>query len=55
MTKGKLTIKDIMGKLGSLLALFILGVILSIATPNFLTVSNLLNILRQTEIGRAHV
>ncbi|QEY34578.1 ABC transporter permease [Caproiciproducens galactitolivorans] len=51
MTKGKLTIKDIMGKLGSLLALFILGVILSIATPNFLTVSNLLNILRQTAVN----
>lgn len=51
MTKKNTNIKDIMGKLGSLLALFILCAILSIATPNFLTVSNLLNILRQTAVN----
>jgi ribose transport system permease protein len=51
MTKTKTNFKDILMKLGSLLALFILCIILSVATPNFLTVSNLLNILRQTAVN----
>lgn len=51
MTKTKTSFKDILMKLGSLLALFILGVILSIATPNFLTINNIMNILRQTAVN----
>ncbi|MBE6830536.1 ABC transporter permease [Clostridium sp. KNHs216] len=53
MTQKKTSVsaKDIMMKLGSLLALFILGVILSIASPNFLTISNIMNIFRQTAVN----
>ncbi len=51
MTKSKKSYKDILSKLGSLLALFILCVVLTIATPSFLTINNFMNILRQTAIN----
>lgn len=41
-------IKELMSKLGPLAALFILGIILSLATDKFLNYNNLVNILRQT-------
>jgi len=43
--------KQLLSQLGSLLALFILCVIMTIASPSFLTVSNMMNILRQTAIN----
>lgn len=50
-TTKKINFKNILSKLGSILALFILCVILSIATPSFLNVNNFMNILRQTAIN----
>ncbi len=44
-------VKELAMKLTSILALIVLAVILSIATPNFLQVNNLMNILRQTSIN----
>ncbi len=41
----------ILSELGTLLALIILCVILTIATPNFLKVDNLMNILKQTSVN----
>ncbi|HBQ46873.1 MAG TPA: sugar ABC transporter permease [Ruminococcaceae bacterium] len=49
--KKKVDFKGVLTQLGSLLALFILCVILTIATPNFLTMTNFMNILRQTAIN----
>lgn len=46
-----INIKKILGKLGPLLALVVLSIILSIASPNFLTVNNIMNILRQTAVN----
>lgn len=51
VTAGKISFKNILTQLGSLLALFILCIILTIASPNFLTVSNFMNILRQAAIN----
>lgn len=38
-------------RLGSLIALFVLCVVLSFATPNFLTLSNFMNIFKQTSVN----
>lgn len=51
MTAKKIDYKSLLSQLGSLLALFILCIIMSIASPAFLTVSNFMNILRQTSIN----
>lgn len=51
MTKEKLNIKDIIGKLGPLLSLLILCVILTIATDKFFNYSNFMNILKQASIN----
>ena len=42
---------EIVNKLGTLLALFVLCVILSVSTSNFLTIDNVMNILRQTSVN----
>ncbi|WP_313128091.1 ABC transporter permease [Anaerocolumna sp.] len=44
-------IKKILGKLGPLLALIVLAIILSFSSPNFLTINNIMNILRQTAVN----
>jgi ribose transport system permease protein len=44
-------IKTLLGKLGPLLALIVLSIVLSIASPNFLSVNNIMNILRQTAVN----
>jgi ribose transport system permease protein len=44
-------VKQIIQKLGPLLALFVLCAILTIASPNFLSINNLMNILRQTSVN----
>ncbi len=44
-------IKKILGKLGPLLALVVLTIILTIASSNFLTINNVMNILRQTAVN----
>lgn len=46
-----INIKSFLGKLGPLLALIVLSVILSFANSNFLTVNNVMNILRQTAVN----
>ncbi len=46
-----LNMKKILGKLGPLLALLVLSIILSVASPNFLTINNIMNILRQTGVN----
>lgn len=46
-----INIKKILGKLGPLLALVVLSIILTAASPNFLTVNNVMNILRQTAVN----
>ncbi|MDY3618222.1 ABC transporter permease [Agathobaculum sp.] len=46
--ENKITVKDVVSKLGTLIALFILCVILAFATPNFLKQSNLMAVLKQT-------
>jgi ribose transport system permease protein len=51
MTTKKIDSKSLLSQMGSLLALFILCVIMTIASPSFLTVSNFMNILRQTAIN----
>lgn len=43
--------KKMMSQLGTLIALLILCVVLSIATPKFLNLSNFMNILRQTSFN----
>ncbi|RDU24212.1 ABC transporter permease [Anaerosacchariphilus polymeriproducens] len=47
----KLEIKDILGKLGPLLALIALGIVLTISNTNFLVINNIMNILRQTAVN----
>lgn len=47
----KVDIKEILGKLSPLLALLVLSIILSMASPNFLSVNNVMNILRQTAVN----
>lgn len=44
-------VKSFLMKLGPLLALIILSIILSFASDNFLTVNNMMNILRQTAVN----
>jgi len=44
-------IKKILGKLGPLLALIVLSAVLTAASPNFLTINNVMNILRQTAVN----
>ncbi len=51
MTKDLKKGSNPLSKLGTLLALVILCVILSIATPNFLQVTNVMNILKQTAVN----
>lgn len=51
MTTGKLTIKDILSKLSTVLALLVLCIILTFATKNFLTYSNIMNIFKQASIN----
>jgi ribose transport system permease protein len=51
MTAKKVDFKGLLSQLGSLLALFILCVVMTLASPAFLTVSNFMNILRQTAIN----
>ena len=46
-----INMKSVLRKLGPLLALFILSFFLSIASPNFLTINNVMNILRQTAVN----
>lgn len=48
--KKKLLGKNIMGELGALIALVLLCIVMSILTPNFLTGTNLLNILVQITV-----
>lgn len=48
---GNSRMKDVLSKLGTALALVLLCVILSFATANFLTVSNVMNILKQTAVN----
>src|SRR5574344_1796832 len=43
--------KAFLSKLGTLMALIILCVVLTIATPKFLTVTNLMNVLKQTSVN----
>jgi ribose transport system permease protein len=45
------SIKDIISKAGSLLALLVLGIVLSFASEHFLTGANLMNIARQSAIN----
>lgn len=42
---------NLTSKLGSLAALVVLGAVLSFATPNFLTQSNMMNIFKQTSVN----
>lgn len=52
MTKGKqLRAKDIVSKIGTCIALIVMFVIFSIATPKFLQYDNLMNVLKQTSIN----
>jgi ribose transport system permease protein len=44
-------ISTIINKMGTLFALLILGVILSAVTPNFLKITNIMNILKQTAVN----
>lgn len=46
-----LNLKTVLRKLGPLLALFVLSLFLSLASPNFLTINNIMNILRQTSVN----
>ena len=41
----------LMNKLGSLGALIVLCIVLSFATPNFMTLSNIMNIFKQTSVN----
>jgi ribose transport system permease protein len=43
--------KAFLSKLGTLMALIILCIVLTIATPKFLTVTNLMNVLKQTSVN----
>lgn len=51
MTKEKLNVKDIIGKLGPLLSLLILCIVLTIASDKFFNYSNFMNILKQASIN----
>ena len=51
MMKENQSKKNLASKLGSLGALVVLCVVLAIATPNFLTQSNIMNILKQTSVN----
>lgn len=46
-----MNIKKLLGKLGPLLALIVLSIILALVSPNFLTINNIMNILRQTAVN----
>ena len=47
----KMTVREFVVKFRPLLALLILVVIVSLLSPRFLTVNNILNVLRQTSIN----
>lgn len=49
--KNTFNIKKILRKLGPLLALFVLSAVLTIASPGFLSINNIMNILRQTAVN----
>ena len=51
LAKKQFNIRELISKLGVFLALFILCVVLAIASDNFLTIPNMMNILRQTSIN----
>lgn len=52
MSKGKMkSSSNLANRLGSLAALLVLCVALAIATPNFLTQSNIMNIFKQTSVN----
>lgn len=51
MTKEKLNVKDIIGRLGPLLSLLILCIVLTIASDKFFNYSNFMNILKQASIN----
>jgi ribose transport system permease protein len=44
-------ISAVLNRMGILLALIILGLVLSLATPNFLKMNNLMNVLKQTAVN----
>lgn len=46
-----INIKKLLKKLGPLLALIVLSLILTFSSPNFLTINNIMNILRQTAVN----
>lgn len=50
-TEKKFTVKTLLNKFGSLLALLLLIIALSLLTENFLTMNNFMNILRQSTIN----
>ncbi|ADK82130.1 ABC transporter permease [Sediminispirochaeta smaragdinae] len=47
----RISLSDVLMKLGPLLALFILGIAMGIATPKFVNYYNFMNILKQTSIN----
>ena len=47
----KISAKDIISKVGTMMALIILCVILSVSTKNFLTFTNIMNIFKQASIN----
>lgn len=49
--KSQVSITNYLQKLGSLIGLIIITIILSIVSPNFLTLDNVLNVLRQVSIN----
>ena len=49
--EGNSTLKNIMSKMGSFIALIVLCIVISIATPNFLTQSNIMNVFKQTTVN----
>lgn len=49
--KKKLNVKEILGKMGPLLALIILIVVVTVLSPDFVAPANLLNLLRQVSVN----
>jgi ribose transport system permease protein len=50
-TREKANYKELLGKLGPLLALIVLVVFVSVLSPDFLSLSNLMNLMRQVSIN----
>lgn len=48
---GKVKLKDLLSKFGPLIGLFLLCVVLTILSDNFLTVNNIMNVARQASIN----